>query len=186
MSAASSPMPERPAGYTEAVPVPTTSLAVRACLASGTSVHTIDGPKPIESLDVGDRVLSQHPSTGSLEYQPVLATHRNKPAPTLRIAVGAESIDATELQRFWKAGKGWTMARDLKAGDRLRMSAARCRSHRSRRSGRSRSTTSMWPGTLTFWWGPMGSWSTISGSCAVPEPFDRQPELTAPSASGKP
>ena len=121
ISAASSPMPERPAGVTEAVPVPTTSVAMRACFAAGTPVHTIDGPKPIESLKVGDRVLSQHPSTGSLEYQPVLATHRNKPAPTLRIMVGAESIDATELQRFWVAGKGWTMARDLKAGDRLRM-----------------------------------------------------------------
>jgi hypothetical protein len=50
-----------------------------------------------------------------------VATHRNPPAATLRIAIGGESIDATGIHRFWKAGKGWTMARELKAGDHLRM-----------------------------------------------------------------
>ena len=35
--------------------------------------------------------------------------------------MGGETIVATGIHRFWKAGKGWTMARDLKAGDRLRM-----------------------------------------------------------------
>ena len=39
--------------------------------------------------------------------------------PTLRIAIGGESIVATGIHRFWKAGKGWTMARELKAGDRF-------------------------------------------------------------------
>ena len=51
----------------------------------------------------------------------MVATHRNPPASTLRIAVGGESIVATGIHRFWKAGKGWTMARELKPGDRLRM-----------------------------------------------------------------
>ena len=50
-----------------------------------------------------------------------MAVHHNPPARTLRIAVGDETIVATGIHRFWKAGKGWTMARDLKAGDRLRM-----------------------------------------------------------------
>jgi hypothetical protein len=39
----------------------------------------------------------------------------------LRLAIGGESIVATGIHRFWKAGKGWTMARELKPGDRLRM-----------------------------------------------------------------
>ena len=60
-------------------------------------------------------------STGQLAFQPVVATHRNPSNPTLRIAIGGESIVATGIHRFWKAGKGWTMARELKAGDRLRM-----------------------------------------------------------------
>ncbi len=90
-----------------------------ACFAAGTLVHTVDGPRPIESIQVGDRVLSQNTSTGMLGFQPVVAVHRNKPAATLRVSIGGETIVATGIHRFWKAGKGWTMARDLKPGDSL-------------------------------------------------------------------
>ena len=92
-----------------------------ACFAAGTLVQTLTGPRKIESVTVGDRVLSQHTSTGALSFQPVLATHLNGPSATLRITQDGETIVATGIHRFWKAGKGWTMARDLKAGDRLRM-----------------------------------------------------------------
>ena len=92
-----------------------------ACFAAGTLVQTIDGSRPIESVRVGDRVLSQQTSTGSLDFHPVVAIHRNPPAATLRIAIPGEMIVATGIHRFWKAGKGWTMARELKPGDRLRM-----------------------------------------------------------------
>ena len=57
----------------------------------------------------------------SLSFQPVVATHVNGPSTTLRIAIDGETIVATGIHRFWKAGKGWTMARDLKPGDRVRM-----------------------------------------------------------------
>jgi hypothetical protein len=92
-----------------------------SCFAAGTLVQTIDRPQPIETVRVGDRVLSQSIETGALAFQPVVAIHRNPPAAMLRISVGGESIVATGIHRFWKAGKGWTMARQLKAGDRLRM-----------------------------------------------------------------
>ena len=92
-----------------------------ACFAAGTLVQTVTGPRKIESIAVGDRVLSQQSSTGALSFQPVLATHLNGPSETLRIALGSETIVATGIHRFWQAGNGWTMARDLKSGDRLRM-----------------------------------------------------------------
>jgi hypothetical protein len=92
-----------------------------ACFAAGTLVQTIAGPRKIESIAVGDRVLSQQTSTGVLSFQPVLATHLNGPSATLRITSGGETIVATGIHRFWKAGVGWTMARELKSGDRLRM-----------------------------------------------------------------
>jgi Pretoxin HINT domain len=92
-----------------------------ACFAAGTVVQTLNGPRNIESIAVGDRVLSQHTTTGVLSFQPVLATHLTGPAETFRISLAGETIVATGIHRFWKAGKGWTMARDLKAGDRLRM-----------------------------------------------------------------
>ena len=81
-----------------------------------------DGPRPIESIHVGDLVLSQSTTTGELEFHPVVAVHLNKPQPTLAAhGSNGESIVATGIHRFWKAGNGWTMARDLKAGDRLRI-----------------------------------------------------------------
>jgi len=92
-----------------------------ACFAAGTLVSTLDGPRAIESIHVGDRVLAQDTTTGSLAFQPVLAVHLNRPSPTFRIAIDGETIVATGIHRFWKAGKGWTMARDLKPGDILRV-----------------------------------------------------------------
>jgi tetratricopeptide (TPR) repeat protein len=92
-----------------------------ACFAAGTLVKTIDGPRAIESIKVGDRVLAQNTAAGDLAFQPVLVIHRNEPTATLRIALGDETIVATPIHRFWKPGKGWTMARELKAGDPLRM-----------------------------------------------------------------
>jgi hypothetical protein len=91
-----------------------------ACFAAGTPVYTIDGPRAIEELQVGDRVLSQDTTTGALSFQPVLAIHHNKPAPTLKLRLGGETVVATGIHRFWKAGKGWAMARDLKPGDVVR------------------------------------------------------------------
>ena len=37
-----------------------------------------------------------------------------------RSRLGGESVVATGIHRFWKAGQGWVMARDLKPGDVLR------------------------------------------------------------------
>jgi len=116
-----SSIPETKPTYTDMVTDGSTQFWHSACFAAGTIVQTIDGPQAIESIHVGDRVLSQGTTTGQLAFQPVIATHRTPSNPTLRIAVGDEMIVATGIHRFWKAGTGWTMARDLKAGDRLRI-----------------------------------------------------------------
>jgi hypothetical protein len=116
-----SSQPQYKPTYTELVSVSSTPIAHGACFVAGTLVLTVDGPKVIESIQVGDRVLSQNTTTGLLSFQPTIGVHRNKPTATVRLAIGDETIVATGIHRFWKAGKGWTMARDLKAGDRLRM-----------------------------------------------------------------
>jgi hypothetical protein len=94
--------------------------AGHSCFAAGTPVLTLAGPKPIESIQIGDRVLSQNPTTGAVSYQPVLVVHHNPPAPLLKLTLESEAVLATGIHRFWKAGKGWTMARDLKPGDVVR------------------------------------------------------------------
>ncbi len=91
-----------------------------SCFGAGTRVRTIDGLHPIESLRIGDQVLTQNPKTGALKYQPVVTVFHNPPNATLRIELGHDSIVLTGIHRLWKAGQGWVMARELKAGDTLR------------------------------------------------------------------
>lgn len=91
-----------------------------SCFAAGTEVQTIDGPRPIEEVRVGDRLLTQDTTTGVLSYQPALTVFHNPPADTLRIKLGSETVVATGIHRFWKAGHGWVMARELKPGDLIR------------------------------------------------------------------
>ena len=115
-----SDVPEIKPTYQEFVAI-TPPLSTQACFAAGTLVQTIEGPRAIESIRTGDLVLSQDTRAGTLVFEPVLAAHHNPPDATLRIKLAGESIVATGIHRFWKAGKGWTMARELKAGDRLRI-----------------------------------------------------------------
>jgi len=92
-----------------------------SCFGAGTLVRTLGGSRPIESIQVGDQVLSQDVKSGALSFEPVLAVFHNRPAATLRVELeGKEAIVVTGIHRFWKANHGWTMARDLKPGDAIR------------------------------------------------------------------
>ena len=91
-----------------------------ACFAAGTPVRTLEGSKPIETIKVGDQVLAQNVTTGRLTYTPVVAVFHNKPAVTYKVQAGGETISATGIHRFWKAGHGWIMTRELKPGDQVR------------------------------------------------------------------
>ena len=105
---------------TQYVPNTVTAGAHHACFAAGTPVRTIEGPRPIESIRVGDRVLAQDVVTGRLLYTPVVAVFHNKPAATYKVVAGGETVSSTAIHRFWKAGHGWVMARELRPGDNLR------------------------------------------------------------------
>jgi hypothetical protein len=91
-----------------------------SCFAAGTPVRTLDGARPIESIRVGDKLLTQDTESGALSFQPVVAAYHNPPNATFRIELGDDEIVATGIHRFWKAGRGWVMARDLEAGDAIR------------------------------------------------------------------
>ena len=55
------------------------------CFGAGTLVRTLDGLRPIETLRVGDQVLTQDPKTGALKYQAVLEVYHNPPNATYRV-----------------------------------------------------------------------------------------------------
>ena len=86
-------------------------------------------------ISEGEAVLTQNTTTGAhLSYQPVVVAYHNPPNATFRIDLGNDSIVATGIHRFWKAGHGWVMARELKA----RRPTADSRRHRSREGCRAR------------------------------------------------
>src|SRR5262249_48628905 len=88
--------------------------------ALGTLVRASGGIQRIESIRLGEMVLSQNTATGELSFQPVIRVDRRASKPVVRIATAAEMLVATSVQRFWRAGQGWVMARDLSPGDRVR------------------------------------------------------------------
>lgn len=90
------------------------------CFAPETPIHTAEGVRPIESIDIGDRVLAQDIATGKLGYRAVLVVHRTPDAATVTVETDRESITTTGPHRFWRPGRGWAMARDLKPGDEIR------------------------------------------------------------------
>jgi hypothetical protein len=95
--------------------------SVRTCFAAGTAVHTLDGARPIEEVQVGDQVISQDAATGALSFQPVVFVHRNPPATTLRLSLSdGQYVVCSIYHRFWRANLGWAQARELKPGDSLR------------------------------------------------------------------
>ena len=66
----------------------------------------MEGLREIEGLRGGDEVITQDPRTGELKYRPLVAVYHNPPNGTLRIEIDGETIVATGIHRFWKAGKG--------------------------------------------------------------------------------
>jgi hypothetical protein len=107
--------------YTYARSLPTLEQRprTRSCFVAGTPVWTQAGPVAIETLKIGDLVLSQDPRTGQLDYRPVTDTTVRPASPTVELSVGKETIVATRGHRFWITGQGWQMAKFLKAGDQL-------------------------------------------------------------------
>ena len=92
------------------------------CFAAGTPVHTRSGLRAIEDLKVGDQVLTQDVTSGALGFEPIVRVLHNPPSKVLRVELDSgDSIVATDIHRFWIAGQGWRMTRNLKPGDRLRM-----------------------------------------------------------------
>jgi len=83
-------------------------------------VRTLQGDRSIETIQPGDLVLSQDPTSGRFDFKPVVEALHNPPNWTYAVDLGAETLHPTGIHRFWKAGQGWVMARDLKPGDRLR------------------------------------------------------------------
>ncbi len=91
------------------------------CFVEGTKVLTDEGEKPIEEIDVGDKVLakSEYDANGELAYKEVTALYRNQRDDIIKLHVGKQVIETTDNHPFWVEGKGWVFADELQVGDKL-------------------------------------------------------------------
>jgi hypothetical protein len=83
------------------------------CFAAGTIIWTLEGPRPVERVSVGDLVLSQNTETGELAYKPVLRAAERPPLALVAVTVGKDVLRCTGGHPFWVPGRGWVHARRL-------------------------------------------------------------------------
>ena len=96
---------------------------------TGTPVLLADGHRrPIEDIDVGDRVRSVDPATGVIHAEPVTALirgHGTKHLVRLRVStapygLNSDTITATDNHPFWLANRhAWVDAGNLRPNDRI-------------------------------------------------------------------
>ncbi len=96
-----------------------TSYRTCECFVPGTPVWTPRGPRPIETIGVGDLVLAQNPETGELAFRAVLETTLGPPSRVMSLRLQKETISATLGHRFWVNRRGWTMAKALEESAEL-------------------------------------------------------------------
>jgi hypothetical protein len=72
-----------------------------SCFAAGTPVWTVEGPRPVERIAIGDLVLSQNVETGELAYKPVLRTTIGQPVELVAVKAGEDTIQCTGGHAFW-------------------------------------------------------------------------------------
>ena len=94
------------------------------CFGAGTSVETAEGPRPIETVRVGDLVLSRDEATGETGYQPVTEVFITPDKEVLELTVTGDDGDAETLvttpgHPFWVDGQGWVTAAELRVGEVL-------------------------------------------------------------------
>ena len=80
-----------------------------SCFIAGTPVCTLTGERPIETIQPGDRVLSQDPQTGELAFQTVLGTTLRPTSPTRSCGSAASRSwpRAATASGKWDAAGKW-------------------------------------------------------------------------------
>ncbi len=94
----------------------------RQCFKEGTLVATEDGLKPIEEIEVGDKVLAYDEETGEQAYKEVVRLFRNETEEWYHITANGEELVCTGGHPFFVKDKGFVSAKDLSVGDILRLS----------------------------------------------------------------
>jgi hypothetical protein len=87
-----------------------------SCLTAGTPLVTETGPRPIEEITIGDRVLAQDLETGELVFKPVVARMSREKAKLIRLKTADDEIVCSQGHPYWINAMGWVQARYLRPG----------------------------------------------------------------------
>ena len=87
---------------------------------AGTLVETIDGPIPIEEIDVGTYVLGYHEETGEIGYYPVTYLISHLDFKVVYLTIDGEVIVTTAEHPFYTSKGEWVDALNLRMGDEIR------------------------------------------------------------------
>jgi hypothetical protein len=93
------------------------------CFAEGTPVHTSEGLKAIEEVEVGDLVWAWDEETGAVSLRRVVRLFETPDQPLVEVTIAheggtEETIRATLEHPFWTED-GWVAANELKPHDRV-------------------------------------------------------------------
>lgn len=91
-------------------------ISIPSCLATGTPIVTELGPRAVETIEPGDRVLAQDVETGELVFKPVLGRTVRERATLHRLRTAGDEVVCSQGHPFWVNGIGWVQARGLQAG----------------------------------------------------------------------
>lgn len=86
------------------------------CFVKGTLVYTSDGLKPIEDIEIGDKVWSYDEIKKQNELKKVLSLSRNTTKQLLELSINNSKIICTPEHPFYIKGN-WVHAKDLKIGN---------------------------------------------------------------------
>ncbi|WP_198299671.1 polymorphic toxin-type HINT domain-containing protein [Tumebacillus avium] len=109
------------AGVAAATAIKVAKVAKKTCncFPEGTLVETEDGPKPIEEIQTGDKVLAKDEVTGEVTYQSVEGTFSRVAEEVYTITFDNQTVEATDDHPFYVHNKGWVRTVNLQPGDKL-------------------------------------------------------------------
>ncbi len=91
------------------------------CFVAGTLVDTEDGLRPIEQIEIGDRVWARDEATGETALRPVTDLIQRHERVIWQVSLTGsdgevESFETTDDHPWWIAGQGWKKTEELVAG----------------------------------------------------------------------
>lgn len=89
------------------------------CFTGETLVETSTGLRRIDSLNIGDLVLSKDVKTGDEAYKKVLTVYKKTTNELYVLNVNGESITTTSGHLFMMSTGLWKSAKNIKAGDKI-------------------------------------------------------------------